>query len=155
MDEKNWEVALKTLYMNEKGVPKALATEQVIEKNTALDDEEAGEAIEYLKRMGLINPEGMGGHELTEKGFDVAHQRALREERLDHENELAEQRETVNAVIAYLTLALVAVTAIDTAVRAFVGIGETSKWVLALPGISLIAGFLLAYKMTQLELLKP
>ena len=154
MEEDNWEIALKQLYTDESGIPKALSTKQFIEENTELDGGEAEKAIEYLDKMGLLTHEGMGSHELTEKGFDVAHQRVLREERLEHEEELAEQRDAVNSIIAYLTLGIIAVTAIDTAVRAYVGIGVRSNLILVLPGISLLAGVALTYKLSQLDLLK-
>ena len=45
------------------------------------------------------------------------------------------------------------VTAIDTAVRGLVGIGETSMGVLLLPGVSLVAAFLIAYRLNNLDLL--
>jgi len=122
MKRKNWEIALEELYENESRVYSTLWTHQFIEEETELDEDEAETAVEYLKHMGLIEPEGLGGHELTEKGFEVAHEMSLKKERLKHEKNIAEERDTINSLIAYLTFGLVVVTTLDTIVRATVGL---------------------------------
>jgi hypothetical protein len=69
---------------------------------------------------------------LTERGFAVAHERQMQRRRDERENQRLQQQEkneerrtkqqhTVNRAIAFLTLGLLAVTATDSAVRAFIG----------------------------------
>lgn len=121
------------LYENESLTHSNLQTSGFIREETELEKKDAERAIRYLEDMGLIQASGHASYEITEKGFDVAHEMSLKRERLEHEKEikeerlqherdLAEDRETVNSLIAYLTFGLIAVTSLDTIVRATVGL---------------------------------
>jgi len=64
---------------------------------------------------------------LTSRGFSVAHDREMRHRRDIQDQQKARQQHDVNLAVAILTLGLISVTVIDSAVQAFVG-AETITW---------------------------
>ena len=75
---------------------------------------------------------------LTKMGFSVMHQRRMQERRdkredqrierqEENENQRAERQHEVNRAIAFLTLGLMTIAVIDSAVRAFVGASVYDK----------------------------
>lgn len=75
---------------------------------------------------------------LTSRGFSVAHDREMRRRRDEQDRREAKQQHDVNLAVAILSLGLIAVTVVDSAVRAFVGAG-TIVWAYT----SLILGVIL------------
>jgi cation transport ATPase len=149
MGKKNWEVVLKEMYENE--MYKVNSDNEHLNKNTHLSKKEINNAINYAQRAGLLEFRG-GGYLLTSKGFEVFDERKQREERIEHDREMNEQRDQTNRAIAFLTIGLVLVTSVDTVVRAMVG-RQWGRWATVFAMISVIVAAVLVREIYQADMI--
>lgn len=134
----NWSALLKAFYGYEVAgikyptggnVTRYVAEDnQFIQQKTSLTPDEADEAVEYLLEVGLLTRGGDQQHVMSDEGFQVAHERWIQEqedqrirEQEENENKRARRQHEVNRAIAFLSLGLLVVTVIDSAIRLFVG----------------------------------
>lgn len=113
MQEKpNWAILLNNLYRQEQsrfdrnqGSGGALTEDHPLIHQTGLTREELNKSIQYLRDSGLLRTTGSSDKfVLTEKGFEVAHERHNQSwsERL--QSERIEDQNDVNRAIGFLTL---------------------------------------------------
>lgn len=147
VEEPTWAVILRAIYEkamaggefdkhgNHKMLRKAAIADEVDR-----DQEEVGQTLSQMEDQGLVNEpsQNLGkGYTLTEKGFDVAHNRELRRQEQKREREREErqyrreqQRDKrqhgVNRAIGYLTLGLVLTGVLQMTIAALLGIGSLS-----------------------------
>jgi len=136
-----------------------------IQNKLQMDESEVKDAFEYMLQAGLVDAHSKGSPlRLTPRGFEVAHERRMQrlqerredrrlERQQEFENKRVERQEKredrrskrqheVNRAVAFLTLGLVAVSVLDSAVRAFVGDGEISAaYSTVLVGLVMLGSF--------------
>lgn len=118
-------------------------TSEII-RELEINQPEARDALVYMLTSDLVTAEAVGNSlKLTPKGFQVAHERRMQErekkqedrrierqqiledERVERQEEREDQRakrqHEINRAVAFLSLGLMVVTTIDSAVRVFVG----------------------------------
>jgi len=100
---------------------------RLAEETDGEDRETVERVLEYMTDVGLLRGYGVNSSDgtyiyaLTKRGFDIAHERKLREQRKKREERQSLRQDRINRSVAYLTLGLVLIGAVDTTVRAFVG----------------------------------
>jgi hypothetical protein len=162
---KDWERVLKAMYETEQSFIKRDSTHMIPMDHRLfdyldLDHTEVVDAVEYLKDAGLIDyvtksssDRNQSEYVLTDAGFKVIHdlelvrwkegiEEARIERELEEEDRRAKRQHRVNRAIAFLTLGLMLVTVIDTAVRATVGVMNNDiGWVLTSIGLIVVGLF--------------
>lgn len=153
-DESNWSTILQTVYEEDIWWEKDTEVDEdhPVVQETGMDTETVQSSLAYLSQVQLIGTVQAGmksdvprpGKEsempvtsrdrrtglylgLTSRGFSVAHDREMRRRRDEQNQREAKQQHDVNLAIALLTLGLISVTVVDSAVQAFVGAG-TILW---------------------------
>lgn len=150
MAEPNWATVLLTAYESKGGMVQWL---KAVEKDhdqrerewpsdlsevTNLSDEEITEAIRFAERNDLLSQVGSGVHyELTQKGFDVAHERKLRKKQ---RNQIESQTDATGT-LANFTIIL-GVTALIQALAAVVSAPRYSGLLAVIYAVILIMLFL-------------
>lgn len=164
-EESNWDIVLKTIYEDDiwwqKGTD--IDEDHPIVQAVDMDAKTVQNSLAYLSQVQLIGNVKAGmqaevprpGKEaevaiadqdrrtglyigLTPRGFSVAHDREMRRQRDKEDQRKARQQHDVNLAVAILTLGLLSLTVVDSAVRAFVG-GGSLNWAYA----SLVIGVIL------------
>lgn len=164
--EPTWARVLDALYdhrmrgedFDEKGYSKLARSHAIAEELGDIEPAEVHAVLRELKRYGLIHDLQSGreskGFHLTEKGFEVAHEREIQKKRREHEEALQENRRElqemmadeaeergrrqheVNRAIGFLTLGLLTVSLIQAGVAAT----SMSSRIEVSPGVFLAAG---------------
>jgi hypothetical protein len=146
--ERDWAIILRAIYEDDIWWQK---DEEIDENHPVvqavdMDVERVQSALAYLYQVNLIGSTkaGMGAdvprpgkeyetpladHDkrtglylgLTSRGFSVAHDREIQRRRDEQDLREAKQQHDVNLAVAILSLGLISVTVVDSAVRAFVG----------------------------------
>lgn len=142
MEEPDWVRVLRVLYREEdklhRKIKGELSESHKLVTESGLKTEEVDHALWFLREQGLIKQEGAGHkeletgetqsthieYELTEKGFDVAHDRELRN-----------QQETHNRVLAAFTV-LVGISALVQAVSVVATQTGPMQWILGVISVS-------------------
>ena len=138
-DEPDWSILLRTLYEDERSrfnrnveTGGSLPRDHILAGETGLGYERTNEAVQYLRDAGLLETTAKGKRfKITKKGFEVAHERRMqnrRDRREDQrirqqeesEDQRAKRQHEVNLAVATLTLGLMLVTVLGSAVRVFV-----------------------------------
>lgn len=149
-DESDWTIVLQTIYEKDIWWQKDtdIDEDHPVVKLVDMSPETVQNSLAYLSQTQLIGSVKAGmeadvsrpGKEgempiadrdrrtglyigLTSRGFSVAHDREMRRRRDIQDQRKARQQHDVNLAVAILTIGLISVTVIDSAVRAFVGAG--------------------------------
>jgi hypothetical protein len=152
MDDPEWVKVLRVLYREEdklhREIKGELSESHKLVKESGLKTEEVDHALWFLREQGLIEQEGVGHkeldtgeaqsthieYELTEKGFDVAHDRELRN-----------QQETHNRVLAAFTV-LVGISALVQAVSVVATESGLMQWILGFISVTGALAFVYVLK---------
>lgn len=108
---------------------------QRIDDETRLGHEAINDALNWLDKHNLVTkkePVTDGEYQyearcpvkLNQSGFELAREQAMLNREEQREEQRTRQQHSVNRAVAYLTLGLMTVTVLDSAVRAFVGRGD-------------------------------
>lgn len=154
IEEPNWAIVLHTIYEEDIWWQKdtEIDEDHPVVQSVDLNSKAVQNSLAYLSQAQLIGSVKAGmeadvprpGKEgempiadqdrrtglyigLTSRGFSVAHDREMRRRRDLQDQQKARQQHDVNLAVAILTLGLISVTVIDSAVGAFVGAG-TVTW---------------------------
>jgi DNA-binding MarR family transcriptional regulator len=130
--EPTWAVTLQALY--EKGMAgdtfdkygyHPLSRQIAIAEEVGRDSSEVARSISKMIDVGLINDVPIAqrrrGYTLTEKGFDVAHNRSLQKQEKRREQKMEKRQYDANRAIGVLTLGLVFVGVLRATISALVG----------------------------------
>lgn len=122
------------------------------------DVETAEETLEYMSEVGLLEEfllprSGKSIFGLSERGFEVAHDRQLAKHRAEREIWRDERQNSINKGIAVLTLGLILIGAIDTTVRAGVGSGFSPNMLMILVMIGWFSTLAIVVILWKAELL--
>lgn len=149
MKEDGWEEVLEKMYSDEE--PRL--TEGEISERAGLTESETKKTMKFLIEAGLVEKKLKGSTEyvLTAKGFDVAHERMMRRERIEHDREIGEQQDRTNRAIALLTVGLVLVTSLDSLVRALVG-RQQDEWAVGIAIVSIIVAVILVRVVSEAKI---
>lgn len=109
-----------------------------IQKKTGLAENSIEEASRWLSNCGLVslnksimdeevNYDGHYPMKLTEKGFGVAREQVRRHHQEQAENDRVKRQNDVNRAIGFLTLGLVAVTFLHTAIITLGQLGYSNR----------------------------
>lgn len=113
-----------------------------LREHTDLTDEEISDAVGFATRTELLEQIGSGmNYELTEKGFNVAHERELRKERHD----IVESQANVGRVTAILT-GVLAVNAAIQAVTTFLDVAPAVRFRLSIVYVVIVGAAAAAVK---------
>ncbi|GAA0209025.1 hypothetical protein [Halobaculum roseum] len=139
-DEPSWATVLRALYNGERSTVKrspakdrkVLRSEQIFDR-IDLNQEEVDNAVEYLIDANLIE-EGQSRtdpYRLTNRGFEIAHQRAINNRQMNREDQRSQRQHGINRAVAYLTIGLLLVGLFDLFVSGYSNIG-TADWQISL-----------------------
>lgn len=126
--EPNWTAVLRTLYNHEITIDVQMTDRAVavkVAKLTGLDPESVSAAITDLTEIGLVETEhkelgerGYNKIRLTERGFQIAHEREMNTQQEEREDDRIERQNEINRAIGFLTVGLLVTTLFDTVVAA-------------------------------------
>jgi len=160
-DDPDWSILLQTLYEDERSrfnrnveTSGSLPRDHILAGETGLGYERTNKAVQYLQDAELLETAAEGKRfKITRKGFDVAHDRRVQDRRDQREDRRTKRQHEVNRAIAFLTLGVMGVTVLDSAVRVFLG---RNSYILALViigvGIAITIAFgIVLYKLGLLS----
>ena len=108
---------------------------EFLASKTGLKERFVKNELRYMKNLGLVestesSPEGP--YLLTAKGFNVVHERELKEDRQHHEQELNKQQTMTNQYLVLVTFALVITGGIQTIIEVYSVLGWGWKFILSI-----------------------
>jgi hypothetical protein len=138
IEQQNWAELLLFLYSREekwenfgRGDPPSIESDHPLVERTNLNKSQVKSALSFLEEHDLIKEDNTGFFELTSKGFEVAHEREIKERELRN-----------NGFIVLLTIVL-AVGALGQTLAGLQALNLSLHWLL-IPGLLLIIlGFVL------------
>ncbi|MBP1986205.1 hypothetical protein [Halolamina salifodinae] len=140
MEEPDWATVLQAIYRSDNGAifwPREDDTIDSTIEETDLSQEEEDDAISYLHNIGLIEHADRDRgrpRRLTQKGFDIAHERELRN-----------QQETHNRILSAFTV-LVGISALVQAVSVVSTESGPMQWILGFISVTGALAFVYVLK---------
>lgn len=155
MDEPNWATVLEWMHDNEISYINPDYLGKRIQDDLGLSDDEIEDSLRYLSQSEIIVM-GENGfyYRLSEKGFEVAHDRKMMKHQTKQEDVRSKRQHDVNRGVAFLTLGLMTVTIIDSAVRTFVGM-ESYWTALSAVGMGMLLTLLFILVLYFSDILEP
>lgn len=142
IEQQNWAELLLFLYSREekwenfgRGEPAVIKSDHPLVERTNLNKSQVKSALSFLEEHDLIEEDGSGFFKLTSRGFDVAHEREMKERELRN-----------NSLITLLTVVL-AIGALGQVLAGLQALDLPLCWLL-LPGALLI---FIGYAVGQLD----
>ena len=136
IEKQNWAELLLFLYSQEekwenfgRGDPPLIDSDHPLVERTSLSKSEVKASLSFLEEHDLIKEGNTGFFQLTEKGFNVAHEREMKERELRN-----------NSLIVLLTVVL-AVGALSQVLIGIQSVGLSTRWLVLSGAILLIIGY--------------
>ncbi|MDF9744521.1 hypothetical protein [Natrinema salsiterrestre] len=130
---------------------------------TDLEVDEFNEAMSFLRDTGLVEIPQSDHYIITGKGFSVVHDWKQRQQQTRAETQRSKRQNNVNRIIGYLTLGLVAISAINAVASSVASINSTGvffgfsyeSWSIIVALLSILVAIGIGIEAVQSGILNP